>query len=442
MTGPAGEVATFEQAILPHLDAAYRISRAGWCASRPRPRNVVQDAVLRALQYFASFRGEDARAWLLRIVRNTAYSTLKTRRAGAEVSLDSGTDDADSEGVGMDVPDPGPDPEAMLAQRQDLARLDAALAALPVELRECLVLCGAGAAFLPRTSPGSRKSRSVSGHVKTMARAPGADAASGRKEFAMTTDGCAEDGISCCRRIATESWDVTGTALLAAHLAQCPDCAAEQKAIANLSARLRAELPRHVAPARLRQAIEAAIVASGAIPAPAPVPPSRTAARPPWFQLGGRWMDRALPFGAGAGVAIAAALVLVMVLPRGGEMTDSVLASHIRALQPGHLMDVVSTDQHTVKPWFNGRLDYSPPVKNLASQGFPLIGGRLDYLAGRPVAALAYRRAQHIIDLYVWPSSRRIDAPPGNGERSGYNYIRWTQDEMVFWAMSDLNKKA
>ena len=93
-----------------------------------------------------------------------------------------------------------------------------------------------------------------------------------------------------------------------------------------------------------------------------------------------------------------------------------------------------------MKPWFAGRLDYSPPVKDLASEGFPLIGGRLDYLAGRPVAALAYRRAQHVIDLFAWPLSGGDGAKVGSGERNGFNYVHWTQGEMAFWAISELNK--
>jgi RNA polymerase sigma-70 factor (ECF subfamily) len=137
MTGAAGG---FEQAILPHLDAAYNLAR--WLMRDPAAaEDVVQDAVLRALQYFASFGGGDGRAWLLQIVRNAAYSALKASRSGGEIALGSGGSGADAEGFGMDIPDPAPGPEAMLAQRQDLARLDAALAALPIELRECLVLC-------------------------------------------------------------------------------------------------------------------------------------------------------------------------------------------------------------------------------------------------------------------------------------------------------------
>ncbi len=127
-------VRSFEQVVLPHLDAAYNLAR--WLVRDPSlAEDVVQDAVLRALQYFASFRGDGGggRAWLLQIVRNAAYAAVKGKRTGTEVPLD--TDDA------MALPDPGPGPEAQLAQRQDLQQLDQALAALPMELRECLILC-------------------------------------------------------------------------------------------------------------------------------------------------------------------------------------------------------------------------------------------------------------------------------------------------------------
>jgi RNA polymerase sigma-70 factor (ECF subfamily) len=127
------EAPSFEQVVLPHLDAAYNLAR--WLVrDASLAEDIVQDAVLRALQYFASFRGDTSgRAWLLQIVRNAAYAAVKSRRIGTDVPLE--TDDA------MELPDPGPGPEAQLAQRQDLEQLDQALAALPMELRECLILC-------------------------------------------------------------------------------------------------------------------------------------------------------------------------------------------------------------------------------------------------------------------------------------------------------------
>lgn len=229
--------------------------------------------------------------------------------------------------------------------------------------------------------------------------------------------------------------DIGNAAMLAAHLEACADCRARQIELAGLSVRLRTELPYYAAPLRLRQAIEATRRNAQTMP---PIPPSRDIMWRSWLRSGESWLRRALPVGAGA--AIAAAVMLAVLPPRGADPIDAVVASHIRALQPGHLMDVVSTDQHTVKPWFDGKLDYAPPVRDLASQGFPLAGGRLDYLAGRPVAALAYHRAQHVIDLYVWPSSSSINTPLGSFGRSGYNSVSWTQDQMVFWAVSDLNK--
>ena len=129
----------FEQVLLPHLDSAYNLAR--WLVRDPSiAEDVVQDAYERACKYFAAFRGGSGRAWLLQIVRNAAYSTLKARRLGMEVSLSSGTPAADEDGVDMDMPDPTPGPEATLARRQDLAALDDALNALPVAWRECVIL--------------------------------------------------------------------------------------------------------------------------------------------------------------------------------------------------------------------------------------------------------------------------------------------------------------
>lgn len=139
-----------------------------------------------------------------------------------------------------------------------------------------------------------------------------------------------------------------------------------------------------------------------------------------------------------ASIALAVALSAILVQRSGRDtVEEQIFASHVRSLQVDHLMDVASSDQHTVKPWFAGKLDFSPPVRDLREQGFTLEGGRLDYLDGRSVAALVYRRHQHVINVFVWPQS---SAPAENSSaREGYNMLRWSEGGFAFWAISDLN---
>jgi anti-sigma factor RsiW len=197
---------------------------------------------------------------------------------------------------------------------------------------------------------------------------------------------------------------------------------------------MREEVSYHAAPEALRSAIRAQVAAIASSERAS----ARPASRPLWPLVSSCLRARtAVPFGAG--FALAACLMLALVLPSGGGLPDEIVADHIRALQPGHLMDVVSTDQHTVKPWFDGRLDFAPPVKDLAQAGFPLTGARLDYLAGRPIAVLVYQRRQHIINVFVWPEHGHPG--PLSTSRSGYNVMRWNQNDMAFWAVSDLDPK-
>lgn len=152
-----------------------------------------------------------------------------------------------------------------------------------------------------------------------------------------------------------------------------------------------------------------------------------------------RWLSIAAPTAAAAIVVLA--LVPLLRGPSADDLlTREVISSHVRSLMADHLTDVSSSDQHTVKPWFNGKTDFSPPVKDLAEQGFPLIGGRLDYIGNRAVAALVYQRRKHFINLFVWPSEVKSDVGPKSLSRQGYNLFYWVKAGMTYWAVSDLEK--
>ncbi|MEA1675058.1 anti-sigma factor [Nitrospirillum sp. BR 11163] len=219
--------------------------------------------------------------------------------------------------------------------------------------------------------------------------------------------------------------DVAHARELEAHIAACPACAEALSELRALRALLAQPSLRHTAPAALRARILADIGA---------VDPLRHVAKP----QGRRWSPQLRRWGgAGMGVAIAASLLL-MVAPfdRDAGLERELVAGHVRSLQAQHLLDVPTSDHHTVKPWFAGKLDYSPPVPELAAAGFPLQGGRLDYVAGRPVAALVYRHGAHVLNLYVWPGEG--PRQPAFEARDGYNLMRWRDGGMAYWAVSDV----
>jgi len=200
--------------------------------------------------------------------------------------------------------------------------------------------------------------------------------------------------------------DLAGTLEIERRLEVCPACARAYDNLRILRSAIRSNAPYYKAPARLRRR-----------------------ARP------AAWIP---PIGIAAAIAVlmTGTWIALRPPPRRESIAQDVVSGHIRSLMANHLTDVPSSDRHTVKPWFLGKLDFAPEVKDLAAQGFPLIGGRLDYLNERPAAALVYRRGGHVINLFVWKSE---EGSPGRESRQGYNLEHWSQGGLDYWAASDLN---
>jgi mycothiol system anti-sigma-R factor len=206
------------------------------------------------------------------------------------------------------------------------------------------------------------------------------------------------------------------------HVESCPDCGPEAAALERLRDEIRNFAPVYRAPDELRSRIRFALRREASASAAAAVPRA-----PGWL-------------------AYAASIMLAVAVGSGGtflllgdRQTDAIGAeiidSHLRSLLGTHLTDVASSDQHTVKPWFAGRTDLSPPAVDLRMEGFPLVGGRLDLIAGKPVPALVYKRREHVINLFVLPAS-----PTDHGEtltRRGYNLRHWDEGDLGFWAVTD-----
>ena len=208
------------------------------------------------------------------------------------------------------------------------------------------------------------------------------------------------------------------------HLAGCDACESAYARLNALRDLLVPDSPRPRAPDRLRAAIEASLP-----------PPASSAGR---LARTGAWP--AFGTGLATGLAIAASAAFLLITPGGvtdDYRTDQLVAEHVRSLLPGHLIDIQTSNQHVVKPWFNGRTDISPPVPDLKAEGFPLLGGRLDYLNGRVVPALVYGRHLHRINVFVLPAGTGgalVDRRAG-----GYSIRAWRDDALDFFAISDVS---
>ncbi len=239
-------------------------------------------------------------------------------------------------------------------------------------------------------------------------------------------NGCGHDPMMV-QALVDGELDAVHAAEIEARVAACADCAGTHARLMVLRDAFQAEGVRVTAPDRLRARLAQSLAAAAS---PALVRPMVTRRPRPWA-----WM------GAGAGLAVAACLSLFVVagaMRQDELLTRELTASHVRSLQLTHLVDVQTSDHHVVKPWFDGKLDFSPPVIDLKDQGFPLVGGRLDYVGGRSVAAVVYQRGRHLINLFVWP-----DAEPAGLDQAkfseGYGLRHWRRGGMSFWAVSDVN---
>ena len=209
-----------------------------------------------------------------------------------------------------------------------------------------------------------------------------------------------------------------------AHLSTCDSCRKQLAGLRAVAGAASRGESYHPASAKLRERIQSAIRTESRADKPNPIRQTRTISL---------WKHPVTYSG------IAAALLLFIGLlfrPGAGPLpVAEILDSHVRSLEANHLLDVESTDQHTVKPWFAGKIDFAPPVIDLAPDGFPLVGGRLDYLEQRKVAAVIYRHDKHIINLFIWPG----ETSDQTSTAQGYNFIRFECKGMTCWAVSDLN---
>lgn len=231
---------------------------------------------------------------------------------------------------------------------------------------------------------------------------------------------CDEAGILLHALIDGEL-DAGNALAVEAHIIACPHCAAQLRDMKDLRKAMTLTDLRYSAPGGLRSRIE------GKLPVPAAANSSR------------RGVVKGFALGAAA-TALAASGLSLLVMRRDDErhVLDEIVSAHLRSLQGQHLTDVVSSDQHTVKPWFNGRLDASPPVMDLTAQGFTLLGARIDFVDAKPVAAIVYRRRAHIINLFCEPASSPTARAASMQSLHGFNVRAWREKGMHIWAVSDI----
>jgi anti-sigma factor RsiW len=211
--------------------------------------------------------------------------------------------------------------------------------------------------------------------------------------------------------------DTTQRLAVEDHIGGCSKCSESWARLREQKAAVRAAAPYYAAPRELRDSVRRALRAE--------IETQPSSRQVPW---------RMLAVAASLLLAVSVTWNVIQLETRNAALADGVVSSHVRSLLASHLIDVPSSDQHTVKPWFAGQLDFSPVVKDLGAEGFVLAGGRVDYLNGRRVAAVVYRRRLHVINLFTWPAG----GGEGKVSRGGYNVVHWTSAGMTYWAVSDV----
>jgi mycothiol system anti-sigma-R factor len=230
------------------------------------------------------------------------------------------------------------------------------------------------------------------------------------------------------------------------HLSECGNCKEAYEVESAMAHAISQAAPYYKAPIELRERIQLSL--REAIGAPTsrsageedslPVRRPEVPRRSVLFEMPWNWL-------ALAAAIVLAALIVSSLLPRLQQagpdqfLATQLIASHVRSLMANHLTDVTSSDQHTVKPWLDAKLDFAAPVVDLSGEGFPLIGGRLDYLDNRAVAALVYQRRKHFINLFIWPTTSEASKTQKAVTRQGYNLLHWVDGDFTYWAVSDVN---
>lgn len=229
--------------------------------------------------------------------------------------------------------------------------------------------------------------------------------------------------MTCPRKLEVQAYfdgetDAASSAEVERHLLGCPECVALQDDIAAIRSAMR-QVRYHAAGEKLRARVRHALDRES----------GRTVVRPsPSF-----WKGAASGIGA---TALAACLGLFLLLPQQqDEIANDIVTAHVRSLMGAHLVDVASSDHHTVRPWFDGRADIAPPADNFAQQGFQLVGGRLDYVDGRRAAVVVYRHGAHVVNVFAWRSDGA--AKPGLHSRNGYTLLAWKSGDLFYCAVSD-----